>query len=184
MRISQCDVLIVPGLAGSDEDHWQSRWEERLSSATRVEQADWHNPDREAWVENLVQAVAAATRPAVIVAHSLGTLAAAHAAPRFAAGKVIGGFLVAVPDAEQAADLPPQVGAFAPVPTAPLPFPALLVASRNDPFCTFARAQEIALDWGAQIVDAGEVGHLNAASGHGPWPEGLMRLGHFLGRLG
>ncbi|MFC0218487.1 RBBP9/YdeN family alpha/beta hydrolase [Pseudochelatococcus lubricantis] len=184
MRISECDVLIVPGLSGSDEGHWQSRWEDRLSTATRVAQVDWNAPDREAWVGTLVQAVAATTRPAVIVAHSLGALTAAHAAPEFASGKVIGGFLVAVPDAEQAEGMPAEVARFGPVPTEPLPFPSLFVASRNDPFCSFSRAQEIALDWGAQIVDAGEVGHLNAASGHGPWPEGLMRLGQFLGRLG
>lgn len=183
MRLSECDVLIVPGLSGSDDGHWQTRWEGRLSTAARVVQADWHAPDRDSWAATLANAANAATRPVVIVAHSLGVLTAAHAAPDFMPGKIIGGFLVAVPDADRLEDMPQEVRQFAPIPTAPLPFPALLVASRNDPYCSFERAQEIALDWGAQLVDAGEAGHLNLASGHGPWPEGLMRLGQFLGRL-
>ncbi|MFW8585524.1 alpha/beta hydrolase [Rhizobium beringeri] len=32
-------------------------------------------------------------------------------------------------------------------------------------------------------VDAGESGHINADSGHGPWPEGTMVFAQFLGRL-
>lgn len=184
MRISECDVLIVPGLHNSDDEHWQSRWEQRLSSASRVEQENWSQPDPDAWANRLCRQVEKATRPVVLVAHSLGTLTVARAAPRLVPGKVIGSFLVAVPDPENQTDQPPAVALFAPVPTDPLPFPSLLVASRNDPHCSFERAQAIALDWGAALVDAGESCHLNSASGHGPWPEGLMRLGHFLGRLG
>lgn len=184
MRISECDVLIVPGLHNSDEEHWQSRWESRLVSASRVVQENWAKPDPDAWAAALRERVAAATRPVVLVAHSLGVLTVARAAPTLPAGKVIGSFLVAVPDPEMTEGQPPAVALFAPAPTDPLPFPSLLVASRNDPHCSFERAQAIALDWGAALVDAGESGHINALSGHGPWPEGLMRLGHFLGRLG
>ncbi|MBB3809870.1 RBBP9/YdeN family alpha/beta hydrolase [Pseudochelatococcus contaminans] len=184
MRISECDVLIIPGLHDSDEEHWQTRWENRLGSASRVVQEDWSRPDPDAWAAVLRKAVEAAERPVVLVAHSLGVLTVARAAPSLPPGKVIGAFLVAAPDAEQKDDQPPPVALFAPMPTDPLPFPSLLVASRNDPHCSFERAQAIALDWGAALVDAGETGHINAASGHGPWPEGLMRLGHFLGRLG
>ncbi|MGV6871261.1 RBBP9/YdeN family alpha/beta hydrolase [Pseudochelatococcus sp. B33] len=184
MRISECDVLIVPGLHNSDEEHWQSRWESRLVSASRVVQADWSRPDPDAWAGRLRERVEAATRPVVLVAHSLGVLTVVRAAPLLPPGRVIGSFLVAVPDPEKTDGQPPAVALFAPAPTDPLPFPSLLVASRNDPHCSFERAQAIALDWGAALVDAGESGHINAASGHGPWPEGLMRLGHFLGRLG
>jgi len=27
-------------------------------------------------------------------------------------------------------------------------------------------------DWGADFIDMGEAGHINVASGYGPWPEG------------
>jgi predicted alpha/beta hydrolase family esterase len=60
----------------------------------------------------------------------------------------------------------------------------MLIASRNDPFVTYEKAQELALDWGSDIADAGRSGHINTASGHGPWPEGLLKLGQFLNRLG
>jgi predicted alpha/beta hydrolase family esterase len=33
-------------------------------------------------------------------------------------------------------------------------------------------------------LGGGEAGGLNAASGHGPWPEGLMRLAAFIKRIG
>ncbi|MFN5822162.1 MAG: RBBP9/YdeN family alpha/beta hydrolase, partial [Novosphingobium sp.] len=59
-----------------------------------------------------------------------------------------------------------------PIPRAPLPFPTLVVASRNDPLARFARVEEMARDWGANLHDAGDVGHLNPPSGYGPWPDG------------
>ena len=65
---------------------------------------------------------------------------------------------------------------WAPIARQPLPFPALLVASHNDPFCSFARAQEMAQHWGARCVDAGDGGHLNADSGLGDWPQGKAWL--------
>ena len=45
-------------------------------------------------------------------------------------------------------------------------------------------ARTFADAWGATLVPAGDAGHIDAASGHGPWPEGLMRFGLFLSRLG
>jgi predicted alpha/beta hydrolase family esterase len=69
------------------------------------------------------------------------------------------------------------------MPLAPLPFPALLVASSNDPYCSIERARLLAERWGAAFVEGGDLGHINAASGHGPWPEGVLRFGGFLSRL-
>lgn len=184
MRLSECDLLIIPGLHSSDKDHWQSRWEGRLTTASRVIGVQGENPDPAAWSVAIQERVSIATRPVVLIAHSLGVLAVVHAAPALVPGKVIGAFLVSVPDADDAANGLSAVSRFAPVPASPLPFPSLLIASRNDPYCSFERAQEIALNWGAKLADAGEIGHINAESGHGPWPEGLMRLGHFLGQLG
>jgi predicted alpha/beta hydrolase family esterase len=106
-----------------------------------------------------------------------------EAAPRFPEGVVRGALLVAFPDIEAGADLPESVRAFAPVPRDPLPFPSLLVASRTDPHCRYERAEDYAYAWGSALVDAGEAGHINVASGHGPWPEGLMRLAGFLAPL-
>ncbi len=41
-------------------------------------------------------------------------------------------------------------------------------------------AKELAEAWGAELVDAGDSGHLNSESGHGPWPDGLLRFAGFL----
>ncbi|GEP02633.1 RBBP9/YdeN family alpha/beta hydrolase [Methylobacterium oxalidis] len=183
MKTADCDILIVPGLAGSEEEHWQARWASRLPTARIVEQADWHNPEPEAWRGEIRAAVEAATRPVILIAHSLGVVASVGAAPALPAGVVRGALLVAPPDVERTPDLPESVRAFAPIPREPLPFPALVVASRNDPYCTFERAEDFAYAWGAVTVDAGESGHINVASGHGPWPEGLMRLAGFLKNL-
>lgn len=86
MKTSDADILIVPGWLSSGPDHWQSRWERNLKTARRIAQDDWHAPDRDAWVGNIVAAVHAASRPAVLVAHSLGVIAIAHAAPKLAGG--------------------------------------------------------------------------------------------------
>ncbi|CAM3074270.1 hypothetical protein JHFBIEKO_4455 [Methylobacterium mesophilicum] len=180
MKTADCDILIVPGLGGSDEDHWQARWAGRLATARVVAQDDWHAPTPEAWCGRIAEAVAAATRPVILIAHSLGVVACVAAAPRFAPGVVRGALFVACPDVEEAPDLPEAVRAFAPMPRDPLPFPSLLIASRTDPYCTYDRADDFAHSWGSLTVDAGESGHINVASGHGPWPEGLMRLAGFM----
>lgn len=174
MRSSDVDLLIVPGWQGSGPDHWQSRWERRLSTARRVEQADFDHPDRAAWAARLVEEVERAERPVVLIAHSLGVPLVAHAADHLPKGKVVGAFLVAMPDVERLKE--EALKSFSPLPTAPLPFPSVMVASRSDPYCAYARAEDFAYAWGAALVDAGDAGHLNAESGHGPWPEGSMRL--------
>lgn len=180
MKTADCDILIVPGLSGSDAGHWQTRWASRLATAGIVHQDDWHVPVPAAWCGRVVKAVAAATRPVILIAHSLGVVACVEAARDFPAGRVAGALLVALPDVEETPNLPDAVRAFAPLPRVPLPFPALLVASRTDPYCSYERAEDFSQAWGAALVDAGESGHVNTASGHGPWPEGLIRLAGFM----
>ena len=58
---------------------------------------------------------------------------------------------------------------FGPYPRDPLPFPSIVIASRNDPFCDFDVAEDIAAAWGSLFIDAGQAGHLNSESGYGPW---------------
>jgi uncharacterized protein len=38
-------VIIVPGLGGSEDDHWQTHLERSLPGAIRVHQDDWNGPD-------------------------------------------------------------------------------------------------------------------------------------------
>jgi predicted alpha/beta hydrolase family esterase len=57
-----------------------------------------------------------------------------------------------------------------------LQFPSVVVASRNDPWCTFMRASAMAHAWGSRLVDCGNAGHINADSKLGDWPEGYALL--------
>jgi predicted alpha/beta hydrolase family esterase len=180
MKTADCDILIVPGLGGSEEDHWQARWAGRLATARVVEQDQWHAPTPEAWCGRIAEAVAAATRPVILIAHSLGVVACVEAVPHFPAGVVRGALLVSVPDVEENPDVPAAARVFAPVPRGPQPFPSLVVASPPDTDFRNQPAPPKPHAGGALTVDAGESGHINVASGHGPWPEGLMRLAGFL----
>ncbi|MEF2072319.1 RBBP9/YdeN family alpha/beta hydrolase [Consotaella aegiceratis] len=182
MRVSEADILIIPGYKNSPPEHWQSRWERRLSTARRVEQADWGKPERDLWTAATADVVADCERPIVLVAHSLGVATAVQSVPQFSK-PVAGAFLVAPPDVANPAIRPKHLMTFGPYPRDPLPFPSVVVASRNDPFSSFEAAEDAAAAWGSLFIDAGEAGHLNAESGHGPWPEGLLTFGKFLSRL-
>jgi predicted alpha/beta hydrolase family esterase len=182
MKASQADILIVPGMGDSGPEHWQSRWESRLSTARRVVQEDWHKPEREAWAARVAEAVNAAARPVVLVAHSLGVPAVINAIPKFT-GDVRGAFFVAPPDLMSRKLRPRSLKSFGPYPRDPLPFPSITIASRNDTYSDFAVAEDIAAAWGSLFIDAGDAGHINTESGYGPWPEGSLTFAKLLSRL-
>jgi len=171
-------VLIVPGIGGSGPLHWQSRWQELHPAYRRVQMPDWDRPELAAWVRTLDAAVSAAAPAPVIVAHSLGCLAVAHWAA--GGGRARAALLVAVPD-PAGPDFPEVAASFGPVPRVPLAFPSRIVASRNDPYGTFAFAERCAAAWGSALTDVGAAGHINADSALGDWPEGQRLLADFLG---
>ena len=107
----------------------------------------------------------------------------AHRVGKAAMG-VVGAFLVAPSSEGTFTALPDADPAFTPFPREPLPFPSLLIASQSDPYCAYQDAGDMALAWGSMLVDAGNAGSLDPASGHGPWPEGAMRFVWFLKQLG
>lgn len=183
-------MLIVPGLGGSGPAHWQTRWEALYPDHHRVEQRDWDHPRRADWLAALQAALVVAAagpttadRPLVLVAHSLGCALVTHAAAEPWAATVAAALLVAPADVDSPAHTPPETRDFAPMRLAPLPFPATVVASQDDPYVTLARARTFARAWGADFVDAGPRGHLNAASGLGDWAEGRRHLEALLARV-
>lgn len=182
MKVSETHILIVPGYTNSGPNHWQTRWERKLSTARRVEQAEWSKPVREDWVARMIEEVNAAEKPVVIVAHSLGVATAIHALPH-CTRQIAGAFLVAPPDVANPKIRPKHLMTFGPYPRDPLPFPSVMVASRNNSFGSYEHAGDIANAWGSLLVDAGDAGHINTESGHGPWPEGSMVFAQFLSRL-
>ncbi|WP_370319352.1 RBBP9/YdeN family alpha/beta hydrolase [Oricola sp.] len=184
MKIKDAEILIIPGYTNSGPDHWQSRWQARMETARRVEQAAWSKPVCEDWVARVGEEIDRASRPVVLVGHSLGIAAAVHAVQDGSrAEKVRGGFFVAPPEVDNPKVRPKHLMTFGPYPRNPLPFPSFVIASRNDSFSSFEKAKEIADAWGSFFVDAGHSGHINAESGHGPWPEGLMVFAKFMKRI-
>jgi predicted alpha/beta hydrolase family esterase len=175
-------VLVLPGYQSSGPEHWQSRWEAERPAYRRVEQRDWENTRRAEWVGRLDEVVRAEAGPVVFVAHSLGCVTVAHWAADHR-HDVVGALLVAPPDVEHewAAD---AVKDFAPIPLAPLPFPSIVVASADDLYAELARAETWARAWGSRFVPIGAAGHINAASGYGPWPEGLALLDELIAGRG
>lgn len=182
MKVKDADILIIPGYTNSGPDHWQTRWQAKLSTARRVEQEEWSKPVRDEWAGQVAKAVNEAQRPVVLVAHSLGVATAIQAIPDFEK-PVAGAFLVAPPDVANPDIRPKHLMTFGPYPRDPLPFPSVVVASRNDPFCALNVAEDLAGAWGALFIDAGDAGHINSDAGFGPWPEGSMVFAQFLSRL-
>jgi predicted alpha/beta hydrolase family esterase len=168
-------VLILPGWQNSGPGHWQSRWEQ-LHGYRRVEQHDWLRPRRGDWIARLEDVVLGCEGPVVLVAHSLGCiLTAAWAEVSRSTDRVQGALLVAPGDAERD-ELRSVLPSWSPIVRQRLPFPSVLVGSRNDPYGRFERVQGFASDWGARFVDLGDAGHINADSELGDWPEGYALL--------
>jgi predicted alpha/beta hydrolase family esterase len=176
-------VLTVPGLDGSGPAHWQTLWEAREDRARRVDMGDWARPNRNMWVNRLNLAIhraqsAKGRRPIILVAHSLGCLTVAwwaHYEQPAYGDPVIGALLVAPPDVDGPLR-EPRLQGFAPTPLGPLPFPSMVVASRDDPWGSFDHSERLATFWGSKIVDAGDAGHINAESGLGGWDDGRRYL--------
>jgi uncharacterized protein len=168
-------VLTLPGLHGSEPVHWQSHWERDLPDARRVDQSNWDEPDLEAWLGALAVAVRKAPG-AILVAHSLGVILLAHLAARGLAENVGAALLVAPADVETNGPIRSRLQSFAPIPRLPLRFPAIVVASEDDPYASLEWSQSLARDWGADFAPAGALGHINAASGIGDWPQGRRWL--------
>lgn len=164
MSTSSMRLIIVPGLHGSEAQHWQSWLEQRHPGALRLSVADWHTPVLDEWAEQLDQTIGRASgNDWILVAHSFGCLTAARWASRHATARVRAALLVAPANPARFQIAPELMDDR-------LPFPATVVTSRNDPWFDSAEATQLAHRWGASTWDAGHVGHVNVASGHGPWP--------------
>ena len=142
----------------------------------RVQQHDWDRPLRGDWLIQLEEAALTCDEPAVLVAHSLGCIqVAAWAAHSQNTQRVKAALLVAPGDVERE-ELRAQLPGWTPIERKLLPFKSVLVASRDDPNCAFEKAQSLARDWGAELLDIGKAGHINADSGLGDWAPGLALL--------
>jgi uncharacterized protein len=173
--LAQPVCLAVPGLGDASPSHWLRLWENERDDCGRIDLGCWDDPIRNVWLSRIDQAVGTAGGPVILVAHGLGCLTIAWWAGllgKRAARRVAGALLVAPADPERpGAD--ERIARFG-LPTAMLPFPAILVASRNDPAASFERARDMAGEWVTDFHDAGMAGAMDEALG--PWKEGQRLL--------
>ncbi|WP_328923981.1 alpha/beta hydrolase [Streptomyces sp. NBC_00190] len=187
-RTTESVIVIVPGLRDHVEEHWQTLLADRLTEAGRtvrtVPPPAQDRLSRGARVAALDEVMVRIAGPVVLVAHSAGVVTTVHWSRRHPAQvQVQGALLVTPPDFERplpdgypTPEMLDETG-WIPVPRSPLPFPSIVAASSNDPLGTLGRVAELARNWGGRLVELGDVGHLNPASGHGLWPraEELLR---------
>lgn len=162
--------FTLPGYGGSSAEHWQSHFEQTLPNCERIEQANWDEPNCDSWVKNVEAKIAACKDPEIIlIAHSLGCITTVQWAKHFHK-KVKAALLVAPPDLENQDH---GFGSFTPTPLEKLPFPTILVASDNDPWCKKEQSEFLAAQWGSHLVVINQAGHINADAGFGEWKQGL-----------
>lgn len=171
-QLENYPIVIVPGLRNSDEQHWQSLWQTRLPNSKRIQVDDWNTADLDKWKAGIRAELEKLDKPAVIIAHSFGTLASASVAAEFPA-KIAALFLVAPAD-------PDKFRIAKHLPQAPLRVPAKIIASSNDPWLTDSKAAYWALQWGTDFLRLKNVGHINSESHLGFWPEGIQLLQQLL----
>lgn len=169
------NYFIVPGLGNSGEQHWQSFFESTGENFQRIQQQEWDAPDRKDWVDTVDKAISGYDPATVIlIGHSLGCLTIAHWATQY--GKKIKGALLVAPSDFEAPQYTFPATGFAPVPKEPINFRTIVVASANDQWVSLERAKFFASNWGSGFINIGDAGHINTASGHYQWHEGLAIL--------
>lgn len=161
-------LLIVPGLNNSDENHWQTHWQNGFNNSHRIDIQDWHLADLDKWRAGILRALAVVGRPSVLVAHSFGALAAASIAAEYP--QWVEKLLLVAP-----AD-PDKFHIAQRLPQTPLSVPTQLIASSNDPWMKESKAALWAQTWGAEYLCIDNLGHINSDSNIGIWPEGLQQL--------
>lgn len=164
-------ILLLPGLFGSGPGHWQHHWLEDVADSEIVDQDNWDFAEVDPWIEKVERALEQVGE-AYIVAHSLGCILAAKLAGKHAAARIRGALLVAPCDLPETAKLHPDALAFGTMPTAPLPFPTMVVGSLDDKYMSLDRLTFFTALWRADVRNIGLAGHINIASGFGRWTGG------------
>lgn len=167
-------VLIVPGLREHVTEHWQTLLAAKLSKVRSVPPLESCKLSCAARVDAIQRAVEQIAGPVILVAHSAGVLMVLHWAALH--NRPIKGALLAAPpdlDASWPQGYPSpeslRTNGWDPLPKGRLPFPSIVAASSNDHLASLEAVTRMAQDWGSELVNLGEVGHLNPASGYGEW---------------
>jgi len=178
MKQTTNQYFIVHGLGNFGPDHWQTYFENSRENFHRINQLEWDAPNCETWIETINNAISSYDPNIVIlIGHSLGCSTIACWAKRYK--KIIrGALLVAASDLEAPVYTFPATG-FNPIPTERINFKTIVVASSDDPWVSLKRAKYFAHHWGSELINIGNAGHINSASGYGKWEKGMEILNRF-----
>jgi uncharacterized protein len=159
--------LIVAGLDGSPAPHWQHWWAATDADSIMVALSDPTRPVPAVWETELAGIIL--RHPyCILVGHSLGAVLIARVLATWPQLRVRAALLVA-PAETVGAD---RIGTFGPIPETKFRIPTTVVATHNDPWMVFGRSRHLARAWGSELIDMGLAGHINVASGFGPWSDG------------
>ncbi len=171
-------ILIVPGLRDHVPDHWQTLLAAKLERVKTVPPLVSNKLSCAERVESIQRTIESINGPIIVVAHSAGVIMMAHWAVKYQ--RPIKGVLLATPP-DLTRPMPQgyptledlHSNGWLPVPQAPLPFASIVAASENDPLASCALVAEMAKNWNSTLVNLGQVGHLNPASGFGEWTQAM-----------
>jgi hypothetical protein len=172
------NYFIVPGLGNSGPEHWQTFFEKSGDNFIRINQQQWDNPECEDWISTIEKTLISYDLSAVVlIGHSLGCLAIVNWANKY--NKTVKAALLVAPSDSEADIYTFPAKGFSPILLNQLTFKTIVVASANDVWVSAERAEHFAEHWGSEFINIGNAGHINAASGHGEWIEGLQLLERF-----
>lgn len=174
-------VLLLPDIDSTGIGYWQDHWAASRIDCAIVDMGGSRRPDRNSWVTRLDQAIRGVDAPIVLVGHGVGALTIAWWSELLGQeieASIVGALLIAPPD--PAAEHNERMQAFAPLPRTILPFPALVVASEDDPYVSVDRAFSMARQWGGGFARFGACGHFGAGDGLGWWRQGEELLDSFI----
>jgi predicted alpha/beta hydrolase family esterase len=167
--------FIVPGIGNSGPEHWQTYFEKSGTNFNRIIQQEWNAPVCKDWIETIDKTISPVELSSVIlIGHSLGCSAIAHWATHY--NRKIRGALLVAPSDPEAPHYNFPITGFNPVPRNRIDFKTIIVTSSNDQWVTLDRAKYFADKWGSELINIGDAGHINVASGHGEWKQGLEIL--------
>ena len=164
MTVDRHPLLIVPGADGSGPAAWRRRY----PRAPRVVRLPGAATDLNRWAASVATSIDACRDAPLVLAHGFGVLATLRATSLFER-RVAGAMLVAPAD-------PDDYGVLVRLPATPLPYPTLLVASRDDPGIKLTKAGALATRWGSRFA-------VVERSGDDRWQEGARLLRAFAATL-
>ncbi|MEW4368793.1 RBBP9/YdeN family alpha/beta hydrolase [Paenibacillus kandeliae] len=168
--------LLLHGLGGSGPEHWQTWLSAQLTErGERVYYPQFPNHDEPSlaiWLQELSELMDAIPQDEelIVITHSLGCILWFHYAATLPTRRVKQAIIVAPPSAQ--IQLPEIQEFFPPPHPERLKLAAdatLIVQSSNDPFCELSNTLFYA-EIGVPSIMLPDMGHINTASGHGPWP--------------